>query len=101
MQIIMEKDAVNVPLRVSATINQLDGSLDLGENAQFLCHVEALRFRNILGTELQEGDQHPARSTDARGTPAALRPHAPPTEWQRDRSLTPEPRLLQMISLSP
>ena len=56
----MEKDAVNVPLRVSAAINRLDGSLDLGEDAQFLCHVEALRFRKILGTELQEGDQHAA-----------------------------------------
>ena len=30
---------LNVPLRVSATINRLDGSLDFGEDAQLLCHV--------------------------------------------------------------
>ena len=56
----MEKDPVIVPLRLSAVINRLDGSLDLCEDAQFLCHVEALRFRKIVGTELQEGDQHAA-----------------------------------------
>ena len=56
----MEKDPVIVPLRLSAAINRLDGGLDLGEDAQFLCHVDALRFRKIMGTELQEGDQHSA-----------------------------------------
>ena len=60
MQMKLEKEAINVPLRVSAAIHQLDGSFDLGENAQFLCHVQALRFRKILGTELQEGDEHAA-----------------------------------------
>lgn len=60
MQKKMETDEVNVPLRVSAAINRLDGSVDLGEGAQLLCHVEALRFRKILGTELQKGDQHAA-----------------------------------------
>ena len=39
VQMKMEKDAVNVPLRVSVAINRLDGSSDLGEDAQFLCHV--------------------------------------------------------------
>lgn len=69
----MEKDPVIVPLSVSAAINRLDGNLDLGADAQLLCHVEALRFRKILGTELQEVD----------------------------RPLAPEPRLLELISLSP
>ena len=49
-----------MPSRVLAAISRLDGSLDLGENAQLLCHVEALRFRKILGTELQKGDQRQA-----------------------------------------
>jgi hypothetical protein len=56
----MEKEALNVPLRVSAAINRIDGSLDFAQDAQLLCHVEALRFRKIMGTELQEGDQHSA-----------------------------------------
>ncbi len=69
----MEKDAVNLPLRVSAAISRLDGSLNLGEDAQLLCHVEALRFRKIPGAELQEVDRPPA----------------------------PEPHFFQLISLSP
>jgi len=52
----MEEDLANVPLRVSAAINRLDGSLDFGEDAQFLWHVEALRVRKILGTELHKGE---------------------------------------------
>lgn len=49
---------MNAPFRVSATINRLDGSFDLVEGAQLLCHVEALTFRKVLGTELQKRDQH-------------------------------------------
>lgn len=56
----IEKEAVQGPLRVSAAINQLDGSLNFGENPQLLCHVEALRLRKVLGTELQERDQNAA-----------------------------------------
>ena len=52
-----------MPSRVLAAISRLDGSLDLGENAQLLCHVEALRFRKILGTELQNVDRPPAPRT--------------------------------------
>lgn len=44
--------------RVSVGTARLEGRLDLGENAQFLCHVQVLKFRKILGTELQKGDQH-------------------------------------------
>ncbi len=36
-----------------ATTSQLNGSPDLGQGAQLLCHVYALRFREILRTELQ------------------------------------------------
>lgn len=60
MKMRMEQEAVNAPLRVSAAIHRLDGGFDLGENVQFLCHVQALSFRKIPGTELQEGDQHAA-----------------------------------------
>ena len=49
-----------MPIRVSAAIHRLDGSFDLGEDAQFLCHVQAFSFRKIPGTELQKGDQHAA-----------------------------------------
>jgi hypothetical protein len=34
--------------------------LDFGEGVQLLCHVQALRLCEILGTELQKGDQHAA-----------------------------------------
>jgi len=43
-----------------STINRLDSSLDLSEGTQFLCHVYTLGFREILGTKLQQGDEHPA-----------------------------------------
>jgi hypothetical protein len=42
----MEKAAVDVPLRISAAIDRLDGSLDLGKDVQFLCHVERSDYRH-------------------------------------------------------
>jgi hypothetical protein len=42
----MEKAAVDVLLRISAAIDRLDGSLDLGKDAQFLCHVERSDYRH-------------------------------------------------------
>ena len=35
----MDEEAANVSLRASAAINRLEGSLDLGKDAQFLSHV--------------------------------------------------------------
>ena len=46
VQMTMEMDEVNVPLRISAAINRPDGSLDLGKDAQFLCHVERSDYRH-------------------------------------------------------
>ena len=47
-------------LRMSVKVDRLDGSLDLVEDDQFLCHVQTLRLREILGAESQERNQHVA-----------------------------------------
>jgi hypothetical protein len=46
VQMTMEKAAVDVRLRISAAINRFDGSLDLGKDAQFPCHVERADYRH-------------------------------------------------------
>jgi hypothetical protein len=51
---------LDVLLCASVAVHRLEGRLDLAEDAQFLCHIQALRRRNVLGTELQERDQHAA-----------------------------------------
>ena len=38
-QLTVEREAMSLPLLVSAAINRFDGSLDLGEDAQFVGHV--------------------------------------------------------------
>ena len=56
----MEKAAVHVPLRISAAIDRLGGSLDLGKDVQFLCHVERSDYRHEeTGTVAeQQGASH-------------------------------------------
>ena len=46
--------------RVSVEVGRLDGRLDLVEDDQFLCHVQTLRLREILGAESQERNQDAA-----------------------------------------
>ena len=45
---------------MSVEVDRLDGSLDLIEDGQFLCHVQTPRLREILGAESQERNQHAA-----------------------------------------
>ena len=45
---------------MSVKVGRVDGGLDFIEDDQFLCHVQTLRLREILGAKSQERNQHAA-----------------------------------------
>ena len=46
--------------QMSVKVGRVDGGLDFIEDDQFLCHVQTLRLREILGAKSQERNQHAA-----------------------------------------